>query len=125
VVELVLDQAAREVGAVDEGRGRRQIRGRGLDPHLRAQPPARGVDHWDPPNEFVGEQLRGPYATWVHRHRFTDLADGGTLIEDDVRFRLPFGTLGALAGPLVRRQLRQIFRYRRNVISTIGDKLLR
>jgi len=76
------------------------------------------IARWAPPHEFVDTQLRGPYAEWVHRHRFTQLANGTTLMEDEVHFRLPFGRLGALlAGPLVRRQLARIFRYRRAAIS--------
>lgn len=77
------------------------------------------ISRWDPPREFVDEQLRGPYAEWHHRHRFTALDDGATLVEDEVRFRLPLGPLGALAGPLVRRQLRQIFRYRRDALAAL------
>jgi ligand-binding SRPBCC domain-containing protein len=53
----------------------------------------------------------------VHRHRFVELAPSRTLVEDVVRFRLPLGLVGALAGPIVRRQLRRIFTYRRDVIA--------
>ncbi len=68
---------------------------------------------WRPPEHFVDEQLHGPYAEWVHRHDFTDLPDGGTRIEDEVRYRLPFGMVGdVLAGVIVRAQLGRIFAYR-------------
>ena len=77
------------------------------------------ITRWDPPFEFVDEQRRGPYAEWHHRHRFTDLPDGGTRMEDTVHFRLPFGPLGALGAPLVKRQLRRIFGYRREAIEQL------
>ena len=77
------------------------------------------ISRWSPPHEFVDEQLRGPYAEWRHLHRFTPLADGSTLAEDEVRFRLPFGPLGAVTAPLVRWQLRRIFRYRREAIARL------
>ena len=77
------------------------------------------ISEWNPPYEFVDVQLSGPYADWVHRHRFIDLIDGGTLMEDYVRFRLPLGRLGAIAGPIVRRQLRRIFTFRAAVIPTL------
>jgi len=77
------------------------------------------ITEWNPPLEFVDVQLRGPYAEWVHRHRFIALGNRATLMEDHVRFRLPLGPLGAVAGPVVRRQLRRIFAHRRAMVATL------
>ena len=75
------------------------------------------ISRWDPPNEFVDEQLEGPYAEWIHLHRFSDAGNGGTLMEDEVRFRLPFGILGAVVAPVVHWQLRRIFEYRHQAVE--------
>jgi ligand-binding SRPBCC domain-containing protein len=88
------------------------------------------ISRWDPPNEFVDEQLRGPYRQWIHTHRFRDHVDpvrgAGTLIEDEVRYRIPGGPLGRLLHPLVRRELEHIFRFRQTAIEAIllGDGLM-
>jgi ligand-binding SRPBCC domain-containing protein len=73
------------------------------------------IAHWDPPREFRDEQLRGPYELWTHTHRFQE-QEGRTLIEDEVQYRLPLWPLGEVASPLVRLQLRRIFRYRQEAI---------
>jgi ligand-binding SRPBCC domain-containing protein len=76
------------------------------------------ITRWNPPFEFVDEQLSGPYRTWIHTHRFT-ATDAGTIIEDEVRYELPFGILGGVALPLVRRQLDRIFQYRSKRVTTL------
>lgn len=75
------------------------------------------ITRWRPPHEFEDVQLRGPYRQWIHRHRFTDLGGGRTLMEDEVRYRLPLEPLGDLALPLVRVQLKRIFDYRRRACA--------
>lgn len=73
------------------------------------------ISHWDPPDAFVDEQVTGPYRTWIHTHRFRD-AGGGTDIEDEVRYALPFPPVGEIAHFLVRRQVERIFAFRLRAI---------
>ena len=76
------------------------------------------ITRWEPPCEFVDTQLRGPYALWVHTHRFTEQR-GVTTIEDEVRYAMPFGVLGRVVHPLVRRQLARIFEYRQRTVERL------
>ena len=73
---------------------------------------------WNPPYEFVDEQLRGPYRQWIHRHTFSDSA-GGTRMDDVVDYALPLYPLGEVASPLVAAQVRRIFAYRASVIERL------
>lgn len=77
------------------------------------------ITTWEPPFEFVDTQLRGPYAQWVHRHTFTELAPDKTLIEDEVRYRLPLEPLGDVAHFLIRSQLDRIFDFRQSAVAEI------
>jgi ligand-binding SRPBCC domain-containing protein len=69
------------------------------------------ISEWQPEDRFVDEQLKGPYAKWVHTHTFRTV-DGGTDVGDEVRYRLPFFPAGECAYPLVRLQLQRIFSFR-------------
>ncbi len=76
------------------------------------------ISVWRPGEYFVDEQLEGPYRLWVHHHRFR-AEEGGTRVEDEVHYQLPFGPAGALAAPLVALELRRIFDYRTRAVTSL------
>jgi ligand-binding SRPBCC domain-containing protein len=86
---------------------------------------------WSPMHQFIDLQLRGPYTLWHHQHRFAramrgsgDGKDGGTECWDRVLYRLPGGPIGSVMHSLVvRRQLIDIFRYRRDAIGRLLGNL--
>lgn len=80
------------------------------------------ISVWEPPHKFVDRQLRGPYKQWIHTHSFTEIDAGKTLIEDEVRYRLPLEPLGDIAHFLVRRELDYIFDYRQKAVAEILAK---
>lgn len=68
---------------------------------------------------FIDEQIKGPYSKWVHTHTFYSFANG-TLIKDEVVYKVPMGILGRLfAEPFVRKDLANIFNYRREAIRKL------
>lgn len=77
------------------------------------------IEEWDAPRRFVDRQISGPYALWHHTHTFEPIEEGrATLMRDRVRYRIPLGILGALAGlALVHRDVRRIFDFRREEIA--------
>lgn len=74
------------------------------------------IDEWEPGVRFVDQQLVGPYRLWHHTHTF-EPSEGGTLMRDTIRYAMPLWPLGELAMPLVRRDLRQIFDFRREAVG--------
>ena len=74
---------------------------------------------WNPPFEFVDRALKSPYKQWIHRHTFTEIEKNKTLIEDEVKYRLPFEPFGDLAHFYVRKELNYIFDFRQRKVSEI------
>jgi len=82
------------------------------------------IRQWRPPVRFVDVQLEGPYGLWHHTHRF-EPRDGGTLMTDVVRYRLPLGIIGRAVHRLkVRRDVERIFDYRFRRIQEFFDGAL-
>ena len=74
---------------------------------------------FDPGRGFAYRQLRGPFAEWVHEHRFIPTADGNSVLENEIAYRVPFGAAGRLVGdPVVRRRLNAMFAYRHAVTAS-------
>lgn len=71
---------------------------------------------WNPPQEFVDEQLEGPYRRWIHKHLFVETSEG-TRMHDAVTYELPLYPLGEVAAPLVYLQVRRIFAYRTRALK--------
>jgi uncharacterized protein (TIGR01777 family) len=63
---------------------------------------------------FCDEQMRGPFARWVHTHAFDrGASDEASVLHDHVEWALPGGALGnALGTPMARRQLDRMFAFR-------------
>lgn len=74
------------------------------------------ISAWQPPHRFVDEQRHGPYRDWVHEHTFAAV-DGGTLVRDHVRYRVPGGRL--VHELFVRRDVERIFDFRRDRLAQV------
>ena len=87
------------------------LRVRGLPVHWKTL-----ITEFEPPRHFADVQLRGPYRLWRHVHEFAPV-NGGVEIVNRVEYLLPFAPLGEIAAPLVRRDVEEIFRFRREAIA--------
>ena len=67
---------------------------------------------------FSDVQRIGPYKFWHHRHLFHEVP-GGVEMRDIVCYALPYGSLGQISRPFVRKRLQEIFDYRRERIGEI------
>lgn len=64
------------------------------------------------PDYFIDEQRFGPYSFWHHEHRFTAIPEG-TLIEDIIYYKVPFGIIGKVFNHLkIKKDINRIFAYR-------------
>ncbi|UTT52552.1 SRPBCC family protein [Microbacterium maritypicum] len=71
----------------------------------------------DPPNGFSDRQISGPFAAFLHEHRFEE-HPSGTLMHDTVTFRSPFGPLGRLVDALfMRAYMRRLITERNAILA--------
>ena len=76
------------------------------------------ITHINENKYFVDEQRVGPYKIWHHQH-ILEASGNGTLMTDIVSYKPPFGFIGNLANPMIKRKLKEIFDYRTKVLSNI------
>lgn len=74
------------------------------------------ITHVDPPYIFTDKQVRGPYKIWEHTHTFTQI-ENGVIMNDKVIYQLPFGALGRIFHPIIRKRLELIFDYRQHQLN--------
>ena len=89
-----------------------KIRIRGIPMRWRSK-----ILSYDPPNSFIDEQIKGPYALWHHTHNFIE-KDGGTYIHDIVKYKIPYGFIGRFLNKVwISKDLNSIFSYRKHEIA--------
>ncbi len=77
------------------------------------------IEHRDYKEEkqFCDIQIKGPFKHWEHTHTFLPDGPNSCLMEDNVKFLLPLGTLGELFGSdLIIRKLETLFEYRHGTL---------
>src|SRR6266511_1685148 len=63
--------------------------------------------------QFVDEPAEGPFAHWIHTHRFVPDGEAASLIIDRVEYAPPYGPIGRAAGFwLARRRVERLLAYR-------------
>ncbi|GIW40237.1 MAG: hypothetical protein KatS3mg076_0814 [Candidatus Binatia bacterium] len=68
--------------------------------------------------QFRDVQVSGPFAEWIHTHRFEPDGPSACWIEDRVEYSLPLGGLGDFFGErYVRHALERTFAYRHRVLA--------
>lgn len=64
---------------------------------------------------FVDRMVRGPFARWVHEHRFEQLNATSSWLVDDVNYALPLEPASHLVSRLVERRVERMFAFRHDV----------
>jgi uncharacterized protein (TIGR01777 family) len=65
---------------------------------------------------FRDEQREGPFAKWVHTHRFEPQPDGTSVLDDEVEYELPLGAAGRFfGGGFAHETLERLFTYRHEI----------
>lgn len=74
---------------------------------------------------FRDRQVSGPFASWVHTHRFKADGENASILDDHIVYALPMGLPGNLFGAgMVARKLSRSFRYRHDVTAAdLADHL--
>lgn len=81
------------------------------------------ITEYLPPDLFVDEQGKGPFAYWHHEHRFEALSEARTRLTDTITYLPPLGPLGQIADRLfIRRQLTEMFAYRHQITRKLLEE---
>lgn len=70
------------------------------------------IAQWKPQEEFIDQQIKGPYSKWIHTHSFEETHQG-VIMKDKVEFASPGWILEPILHHLfIKNTLEQIFDYR-------------
>ena len=71
---------------------------------------------YEPGKMFADRLVKGPFASWLHRHIVTPRGENVCVLTDDIEYELPLGALGRLfGGKFAQSNLERLFEYRHRV----------
>lgn len=71
------------------------------------------------PHSFTDRQLWGSYKIWEHTRTFIQ-QEYGVLLEDEIKYQIPFGIIGQLVHKLfVKEKVKEIFQFREKALDKI------
>ena len=74
---------------------------------------------YDAGHMFADRIVKGPFASWLHKHVITPRSVNECTLRDDIEYELPLGLLGRIFGaPIAKYELRRLFDYRHDVTRT-------
>jgi ligand-binding SRPBCC domain-containing protein len=77
------------------------------------------ISSYKPTTLFEDTMLHGPFSAWTHRREFSGSHER-TILNESVRYELPFGIFGRLSDEIIVRQLvRNMFSYRQQRIKEL------
>lgn len=80
------------------------------------------VTELDRSNRFVDEQVRGPFRTFRHEHRF-EQHDGATVMVDHLEFDAPLGPIGRVVERVVLgTYLRKLIEERGTFLKRLAEQ---
>lgn len=72
---------------------------------------------YEPGRQFADELVRGPFARWVHWHRFEPDGPDACVVTDRIEYAAPLGTAGSAAAlHLLRHRLERLVAYRHETL---------
>lgn len=82
------------------------------------------IAEWNPSDGFLERQVRGPFAGWMHRRKYSPFQTG-TLVSETIEYT-PGGLLGALGDKLgYGAQLDDLFKYRHDEAKRLMETVTR
>lgn len=71
---------------------------------------------------FADRQVRGPFASWYHRHLISDDGNGGAILRDEIDYEPPLGWVGKfLSGSILESKLQRLFDFRHEITRKIVE----
>lgn len=80
------------------------------------------IEKLDEPYLLVDVAIRSPFAYWKHQHIFIPKEQGGCELKDIIEYRLPFGFLGQLFNPLIKKDIESMFEFRHQKTKEILEQ---